>query len=335
MRPSPGTAAARRQRACRRSRAGRIRGHRPRTRAGPRALAAACNAARILSAFSRGTDDIVTGVQDERRRRLIARGSIGGVCNDLLRRRRRPQQQLARPCVRNRRVHRDHGVDQAGNVGPRRLLIDRVDGCVRRQRVAACQAGRKMAASRKSDDTQACWIDGPLRRLRAQQPHRALRVLQRRVRTGCPPVGRQPVEENEDRDAALRQPARRLEAFLVDHHVAIATAGQQQQRALRPAARAEDRDPGSRYTKDDPVAQPEGIVTFDRLFADSHAVAARRQVRPDRQHLGRVGRMGGIGACWQALLRLSPRRPSLRRCPAAGACGSLARRAVPCRRISG
>ena len=168
-----------------------------------------------------------------------------------------------------------------------------------------------MAAGGKAHDADTAGVEFLAR---GQPPHhaqRALRVLQRRLRAGRPPVGGQAVEEDEADIARLRETAGDGIAFMADGDAQIAAAGEEQHgRAigLGPHRFGPQHGEGGGDDMGEHAIVRAAVRAAQRFdFPDRHAIAAGRLARPDREAREARGqgealrargrREGGAGEC--------------------------------------
>lgn len=229
----------------------------------------------------RGLDRLVVGhVADKGRRhrrrhvaleRPFAGERFGGVGAEQL---------APRLIVRDRRQHRDDREEHAGGDRPRRKTIGSVDRRIDFAIRPRAQLPDEMAARREADRGDPRRIDRPLRRAGADQPYRALGVLQRRGRPRTPTVARQTIEQFERRDPPSREHPGDPRRPPPHRDTGIAAARDEQHRRSVGGRRPCHRHRRSADMRPGDVVGVAARRAQHGLVADAQTLPARRHPRP-------------------------------------------------------
>src|SRR3546814_2721217 len=106
----------------------------------------------------------------------------------------------------------------------------------------------------------------------------------------------QAIEEDIDGNAARRQPARELIAFLVDHDIAIAASGREDDRRAIGFGGAEDVEPRARDALEHPVA---GVWIVAPLHGFFDEARGRNRSEEHTSELQSIMRISYAAFCWK------------------------------------
>ena len=136
------------------------------------------------------------------------------------------------------RVEADHRIDEAGDIGAGAFAIGGIDRGIDALAMPRRQRSRQMAAGRKAEHADAALVDSEIDSPRADQPHRALGILQRHILPLRPAFAGQAIEQDEGGDALFVEPGGLARPLIVVGQEAIAPARHHQHRRAIGAGRA-------------------------------------------------------------------------------------------------
>ncbi len=225
---------------------------------------------------------------------------------------RAPEQMLARAVVGEGPGHGDHRIDQTRGVGAGIQMVGLVDRLIQRLGEAGRERRGQVSAGREPDHCDPRGVDPMARRLRADEAHGALGVLQRHVRAVPPSLRRQTVVQHEHGVAKRVHAPGDIDAFVGHGDELVPAAGDDQQgrpvrplgwkgvQARRPSVAQEDRREVGRKGRGVEVGGSRRALGPERLRrrprpCGRHGLGGGRGLQPGRRRAGRerVRKCGG------------------------------------------